>query len=200
MPILQRLQKKLLGLRENKVISASYSDSAIIHPSARILNSSNSAAIRIGAYSHVHGTLMVWQNCGNITIGDSCFVGEDSRIYSAGSISIGNRVLVAHGCNIFDSNIHSTNPLERHLEFIQNTTGPLVRLHDIKAGFVTIEDDVWIGASAIILKNVVIGKCSIIGAGSVVTKDVPPYSIAVGNPAAVVKKVPQNGCEFSFHE
>jgi len=55
-------------------------------------------------------------------------------------------------------------------------------------GRVVIEDDTWIGANTLILKNVRIGEGSIIGAGSVVTKDIPPYSIAVGNPAKVIKQ------------
>jgi maltose O-acetyltransferase len=52
---------------------------------------------------------------------------------------------------------------------------------------VTIEDDVWIGARVIVLPGVAIHKGAIIGAGAVVTKDVPPYAICVGNPARVVK-------------
>jgi acetyltransferase-like isoleucine patch superfamily enzyme len=71
--------------------------------------------------------------------------------------------------------------------------------HEIKAddrianqgfviGGVVIEDDVWVGAGAILLKGITIGKGSVIGAGSVVTKDVPPYSIAAGIPCKVIKK------------
>ncbi|MDB0601493.1 acyltransferase [Tenacibaculum maritimum] len=52
---------------------------------------------------------------------------------------------------------------------------------------IVIKDDVWIGANAIILKGITIGKGAVIGAGSVVTKDVPDYAVAVGNPAKVVK-------------
>uniref|UniRef100_UPI00313FFBA6 DapH/DapD/GlmU-related protein n=1 Tax=uncultured Nitrospira sp. TaxID=157176 RepID=UPI00313FFBA6 len=52
---------------------------------------------------------------------------------------------------------------------------------------IVIEDDVWIGANAIILKGVRIGKGTIVGAGAVVTKEVPPYSVVVGNPARVVR-------------
>ena len=58
---------------------------------------------------------------------------------------------------------------------------------------VLIEDDVWIGARAIILPGLRIGKGAIVGAGSVVTKDVPPYAICVGNPARVIKsRIDQN--------
>ena len=53
---------------------------------------------------------------------------------------------------------------------------------------IKIEDDVWIGAGAIILDGVTIGRGSVIGAGAVVTKNIPPYSVAVGVPARVIKK------------
>lgn len=67
-------------------------------------------------------------------------------------------------------------------------TAPLLRPVYSK-GPVIIEDNVWIGDKAIILPNVTIGKGSIIGAGAVVTKDIPPYCIAVGNPAKVIRKI-----------
>ena len=57
-----------------------------------------------------------------------------------------------------------------------------------ESGTVVIEDDVWIGARVTILKDVTIGKGSIIGAASVVTKDVPPYSVVAGNPARLIRK------------
>lgn len=54
---------------------------------------------------------------------------------------------------------------------------------------IIVEDDVWIGIGVVILPGVKIGKCSIVGAGSIVTKDVPPYSVVVGNPARVIKNI-----------
>lgn len=52
---------------------------------------------------------------------------------------------------------------------------------------ITIGNDVWLGAGVIVLPGITIGECSVIGAGAVVTKDIPPYSIAVGNPVRVIK-------------
>ena len=54
---------------------------------------------------------------------------------------------------------------------------------------ITIGNDVWLGAGVIVLPGITIGECSVIGAGAVVTKDIPPYSIAVGNPARVIKTI-----------
>lgn len=63
------------------------------------------------------------------------------------------------------------------------------KLHDnISKGPIVIEDDVWIGSNSVVLSGVTIGRGSVVGAGSVVVKDIPPYSIAAGNPARVLRK------------
>ncbi len=67
---------------------------------------------------------------------------------------------------------------------------PFVNTYPFVGGGVIIEDDCWIGAGAIILNGITIGKGSVVGAGSVVTKDVPPYTIVAGNPARKIKDIP----------
>jgi len=66
------------------------------------------------------------------------------------------------------------------------TTPP--RIQKVVTKQITIDDDVWIGANCVITAGVTIGKHAVIGAGSVVTKDIPQFSVAVGNPARVIKK------------
>jgi len=160
-----------------------YSQAIINNPSAIKAN------ITIGKNSHIAGNLTVWANAGKIEIGDSTFIGEGSRVFSAKHIRIGDRVQIAHGCNIFDNNIHSLNSVERHKEYVQNVTGGLVKLFSLKEKDVVIENDAWLGASVIVLKGVTIGKGAIVGAGSVVTKDIPDHTIAVGNPARVIRTI-----------
>lgn len=153
-----------------------------------IANSSSCKSnITIGRNTTIVGNLTVWVDAGRIKIGDSCFIGENTRIYSAKYIKIGDRVQIGHGCNIFDSNIHSLDPGERHKEYIQNITGGLVKLFGLREREVFIEDDAWLGASVIVLKGVTIGKGAIVGAGAVVTNSIPDYSVVVGNPARVVR-------------
>jgi len=65
----------------------------------------------------------------------------------------------------------------------------LIKAFPLLSGFITIEDDVWLGANVVILPNVTIGNCSVIGTGSVVINDIPPYSVAVGSPAKVIKRI-----------
>jgi len=70
----------------------------------------------------------------------------------------------------------------------EDVTQPIIKQGSVSKGSVTIEDECWIGIGACILPNVTIGKHSVVGANAVVIHDIPPYSVAVGNPAKVVKK------------
>jgi acetyltransferase-like isoleucine patch superfamily enzyme len=153
--------------------------------------SGNPKLISIGANSVLRGKLLVFAHGGAITIGQDCYLGEDSRIWSAESIKIGSRVFISHNVNIHDNNAHSINPKLRYQHFLEimSTGHPRENNVDIVSQPIVIEDDVWIGFNSIVLKGVRIGKGAIIGAGSVVTKDVPEFSIVVGNPAKVVKSI-----------
>jgi acetyltransferase-like isoleucine patch superfamily enzyme len=159
-----------------------------LYPESRIENHRRDpTAIVIGAGSHIQGQLRVFGHGGKICIGESCFIGEDSRIRSAASITVGNRVQISHAVNVQDSNSHSLSAASRHLHYKQIlSSGHPSTLEDVPCSPITIEDDVWIGFGATLLKGVRIGKGAIIGAASVVTKDVPAYTIVVGNPARVV--------------
>ena len=68
----------------------------------------------------------------------------------------------------------------------------LIVAFPLVTGKILINDDVWLGAGVIILPNVTIGDCSVIGSGSVVTKNIPAYSVAAGNPAKVIRKIDKN--------
>ena len=154
---------------------------------ANIFNLSNiPEKIRICEGSCIDGILMVWKNKGEIVIGKNSYIGLGSRVWSAKRISIGNNVQVAHNVNIFDNNIHSINPAIRNKEFLQHYGN---NDSDLKEQEVIIEDNVWLGANVIVLKGVKIGENSIVGAGSVITKDIPSNCIAIGNPAKVVRHI-----------
>lgn len=166
---------------------------AVLYDTARVINNlPDSSAIEIGAYSHVRGELLTFGHGGHITIGEYCYVGEQSYIWSARDILIGNRVLIAHNVNIFDNSTHPLGTLGRHQQFKNIiTTGHPTNL-DLSEQPIKIGDDVWIGCMSIILKGVTIGQGAVIGAGSVVTKDVPPYNIVAGNPAKIIREIPLN--------
>jgi acetyltransferase-like isoleucine patch superfamily enzyme len=148
---------------------------------------SNPEAIVVGDYCHVLGQLLVFAHGGRIQIGDFCFVGEGSRLWSATSIKIGNRVLVSHGVNIHDQDAHSLSAYKRHLHAQQILySGHPSSVEDVASKPVEINDDAWIGFNSTILKGVTIGRGAIVAAASVVTKDVPEFAIVAGNPARLI--------------
>ncbi len=110
----------------------------------------------------------------NISMGDNSGLGENSVV--SGPCIIGNNVMMGPEVVIYTiDHAHSRTDIPM---CNQGTEDPRE---------VVIEDDVWIGRRVIILPGVTIGKGSVIGAGAVVSKNVPPYSVAVGNPAKVVR-------------
>lgn len=111
----------------------------------------------------------------NIVVGNDIYIGPYCIFQSTNSkIIINNHVMFGPGVNIHGGN-HIINKIGSYMKSVEK-----------KADFidkdVVIEDDVWVGANAIILSGVTIGEGSVIGAGSIITKDVPPFTIIVGNP------------------
>ena len=98
--------------------------------------------------------------------------------------------MISHNVNIADTNSHEIDALERHTSFKEiMQEGKHPDYPTVKTKPIIIEDDVWIGFNSIILKGVTIGKGAIIAAGSVVTKDIPPFSMVAGNPAKIIKTI-----------
>ena len=166
---------------------------AVLHDTARIVNNLGYAdAIRIGAFTHIKGELLTFGHGGKIEMGQYCFVGEYSRIWSAASILIGDRVLISHNVNIFDNDTHPIDAKTRHWQFKEIITRGQPKTIHLKEKPIVIGNDVLISCMSIILSGVTIGEGAIVGAGSVVTKDVPPWTIVAGNPAKTIREIPEN--------
>ena len=139
--------------------------------------------ISIGANSSVlrNCILEVCSPDGCIEIGSEVSIGEYTHITAARKVVIGNGVLTGRFVLITD-NAHGTGDSREELE-----TAPLTR-NIVSKGEVVIGNNVWIGDKVSILPGVHIGEGCVIGANSVVTRDIPAYSIAAGNPCRVVKQ------------
>lgn len=160
---------------------------------ARIRNALHDAKrIRIGEHCIIRGELLLFAHGGDISIGDWCYIGEGTRVWSSGSVHIGDRVLISHNVNIFDSLTHPLNARQRHAQFKEISKFGHPRSIDLGERPVTVNNDVWIGANACVLRGVTIGEGAIVGAGSVVTHDIPPFTIAAGNPASVIRELSSN--------
>ncbi len=129
----------------------------------------------IGCYNRC--TFFVDKNA-KLDIGDNVGISQ-SALICHDKITIGNNVKIGGGVKIYDTDFHSLNPLQR------NSNDDLKFK---KTAAIIIEENVFVGGYSIILKGVTIGKNSIIGAGSVVTKDIPPNEIWGGNPATFIRQ------------
>lgn len=114
-----------------------------------------------------------------IELGDESGLGLNA--WMSGPVRIGRQVMMGPEVMIYTSN-HAFN----------RTDVPMIRQGNTEPEPVVIEDDVWIGARAILLPGVRVGQGSVVAAGSVVTRDVPPYSVVGGNPARVLKSRDRN--------
>lgn len=110
-----------------------------------------------------------------VSIGSNVFINNDFMVLGSGRIRIGDNVLIGPGARLYTPNHQLDVELRRE--------GWEIGLP------ITIEDDVWLGGSVVICPGVTIGARSVVGAGSVVTKDVPPDVVVGGNPARVIRSV-----------
>ncbi len=116
--------------------------------------------------------LAVYEGLGQISIGNYCIVNPGVRVSSADKITIGDSCMLAMNCYLSDADWHDL----QHRIFAPGATAPIL-----------LGNNVWIGDSALVCKGVSIGDNSVVGAWSVVTKDVPANVVIVGNPARIVR-------------
>jgi len=132
--------------------------------------------VTIGKYAIIRpGNLYGGEPGEGLVVGDHSNIGPYCYIGCSGHISIGNNVMISPRVSIY---------AENHV--FDNTDTP-IKSQGVKKENVVIEDDCWIASNSILLAGVTIGKGSVVAAGSVVTQDVPPYSVVAGVPARVIK-------------
>jgi len=145
--------------------------------------------LQIGKGSIIDGQIVFDRDHAKIFIGSNSFV--NGSIISAEEIRIGNDVLIAWGCHIVDHNSHSLYFEDRKND-VKDWYQGKKDWSKVKRKAVSVSDKAWIGFNSIILKGVTIGEGAVVAAGSVVTKDVPPFTIAGGNPARFIRAITVN--------
>lgn len=182
------LYKKIRNYIYSKILSRNleYGSNAHFQVPAQLIGSKN---ISIGDKTYFGGYLVLaaWESFNNksfspkIVIGKDCSFQPYNHISCINRIEIGNGVLTGRWVTICDNN-HGDTTLESMelppLKRTMTSNGPII-----------IEDNVWIGDKVTVLGGVTIGRNAIIGSNSVVTKDIPPYCVAAGIPAKVIKIV-----------
>lgn len=183
-----QLQKKKI---EACKLNVSMDNSSKFTSTARIINMQPKKNIQILEGSIIEGELLTFAYGGEIKIGKNSYIGTGSRIWSGEKIQIGDNVLISHNVNIMDTNAHEMNHIvraERFKSLIRD--GFPKEKEPIVTSPILIGNYAWINFNSIILKGVNIGEGAIIAAGSVVTKDVLPFTMVAGNPAKMIKEIP----------
>ena len=151
--------------------------------------------LKIGEHGIIDAHFVFEKETGKITVGDRCFI--SGTIISIDCVEIGNDVIVAWDTLIYDHNSHSVLWNERKYD-MENEYKNYIQYGDpcankdwsvVKSKSIKICDKAWIGTGCKILKGVTIGEGAVVQAGSVVVKDVEPWTIVGGNPALVIKRL-----------
>ncbi len=147
---------------------------SVIHSSVR-MDTPPYRKFSLGQYSVIESYSCINNAVGDVIIGDHTRIGLHNTII--GPVTIGSHVNLAQGITVTALN-HNFEDTEKRIDEQGVSTNP-----------VTIGDDIWIGANAVILPGVSIGHHSVIAAGAVVTKDVPPHSLVAGVPARIIRQI-----------
>jgi acetyltransferase-like isoleucine patch superfamily enzyme len=152
--------------------------SCFIDDRVTIFSHIDGGEVRLGDRVHLYRDTII-----EVGAGGSVIIGDDTHIQAAcnlkgflGNLTIGRNVQVAPHCGF--------SPYEHNIE---DRGAPIQRQGIRSAGHIVLDDDVWLGLGVAVLEGVHIGKGAVVGAGSVVTKDVPEYAVAVGVPARVIR-------------
>lgn len=202
--IKQIIKRILLGTRNRNLSYLSADPSSIILDSTSIRfdnGKENRKYVSIGKECLISSSFVFESPSGFIGIGDNVHIGGSMMICRSG-ISIGDDVTMAWGITIYDHNSHSVNWEERKNDNRQcyadykNHNGNNVVNKDwsnVVSKPIVIGPKVWVGFNVTILKGVTIGEGAVIGACSVVVKDIEPWTVVAGNPAVMIKRLVPGG-------
>ena len=122
----------------------------------------------------------------NIEVGDNFYANYNLTVLDVAKVSVGNNVMLAPNVSIYTAG-HPIHPASRNSGYEYGIP-------------ITIGDNVWIGGDVVILPGVTIGSNSVVGAGSVVTKDIPDWSLAAGNPCRVIRKITEEDRKYYYKD
>lgn len=169
-----------------------------IHPKSKINTWRNiligsGCSLSVGEGTIIDGTIITELAGASIVFGRNCYMGG-SKIISACDIEIGNDVMISWGVWFYDHNSHALKWSDRSEDVRNHYVGgsAIKDWSNVKKGKIKVCDKAWVGFNAIILKDVTIGEGAIVASGSVVTKNVEPWTIVGGNPAKLIREIPDD--------
>jgi acetyltransferase-like isoleucine patch superfamily enzyme len=185
-----------IELEQVRWVCDAFSRGAIVGRDLRVtarawcVNPARPENIRLGESVICRGLIRIERfHEGHVVIGDNVLLGDDSIISCAERVEVGSFTMLAHGVQIFDNDSHPLDIAQRERDYLIASG----RLEGDRPGIgraaVWIGDHCWIGTNSLVMKGVRIGPGSVVAAGSVVVSDVPPFTVAAGNPARVVRSL-----------
>jgi acetyltransferase-like isoleucine patch superfamily enzyme len=197
----RQLVEKLRQIRARKLLEGSVMDGTQVLPgfNLEIRAGPKQGRVTIGANSILACKIILERETGCVTVGNNTFIGS-SHIICAERIEIGTGVLISWGCTIVDHDSHSLDWWERMedikrwregLVISTSSAAALKNWQSVSMSPIRIGDKAWLGLNVLVLKGVTIGDGSVVAAGSVVTRDVPEWTLVGGNPARVIRELPR---------
>ena len=151
--------------------------------------------LKIGSHGIIDAAFIFEKDTGHISVGDRCLI--SGTIISIDGVEIGNDVIIAWDTLVYDHNSHAVNWEERKGDLYGEYENYL-KYGDpcanknwtvVKSAPIKIQDKAWIGTGCKILKGVTIGEGAVVQAGSVVTRNVEPWTVVGGNPARIIRRL-----------
>lgn len=183
------MNRKMIEVSGSFINGSTLGRGCKIGPNSWCVNRGEKSNIQIGNESIIRGILRCenW-NPAKLIIEDMVYIGDDCLISCSKEIRIGRYSMLAHGVQLFDNDSHPIDSEER-IEDYRAVLGKKPERSFIESAPIQIGEKVWVGFNSIVLKGVTIGEGSVIAAGSLVVRDIPPYTLAAGNPARVIKSI-----------
>ncbi len=188
--LILRVFRRLSGSNTNQSLTNLLVGRGSTFNVSRVRSSKNDCQVTVGNGSLVECNIHFECEHASVQIGDNTFIGG-SKLICSKKITIGNDVLIAWGCTIVDHNSHAIQFSLRKNDVLEWMKSKKDWKY-VEQKEIVICDKSWIGFDSIILKGVKVGEGGIVGAGSVVTKDVPPWTIVGGNPARIIREIPED--------
>jgi len=159
---------------------------------AFVYNHGDKKNIKLGSHVLIDGIIECYEK-GELIVGDFSYIGR-ARVFAAHCVDIGKGVYISDGVVVMDSDLHPISGRKRYDDLVAwRRDGVFPDVYtDIIYKKTVLADFVWVGANVSILKGVTIGEGAIIAAGSVVTKDVEAWTIVGGNPAKLIREIPEH--------
>jgi acetyltransferase-like isoleucine patch superfamily enzyme len=145
--------------------------------------------VSVGATSRIDGYIVTEIATSRVTVGKNSLLGPRSIIDCVSSVTVGDDVLISYDCILADADNHSLSYSKRKHDLDRWRSGTH-EWSDVKSAAIVIQNGAMIGARAVILKGVTVGEGAVVGMGSVVIRDVAPYTVVLGNPARPIMEIP----------